>query len=658
MGSKPKRRWWQWVSPPRAQRWVLLLACVLIGATASHAQRLSVPVVDGTGLGRSVRLPEAWRAAPGDDPHWAAPSFHDSDWIPLKAEQALAANFGDVRSIWYRLHVDVPPNRPPVALYVEGLYFNYAVFVNGVQIGQQGSLDPAQGNQLHPPQGFRIPPELIDQSAGHLVIALHISSGPVGFLGFAPFGSAAHLELTGMDEVPLRESFRLAHQWSEPFVIAGLNLLVCLCALVIWWSLREQKEYLPLAIWTLCNVLAVAINFAGQHTGAAPASPLVLAHVSVEAISAVAEMEFVRLLLKRRADALWLSLEAAAFAIFFFEPLLATGRLSLRLAATVVFTRPLITEVFLWLMLLRGALRGNRDAPLLLLPVGLWSIADVYGIVQSIVFSSAKVLWPDLPKLHLFSYTVQFATVADGLGMCSLVLIILRRTIRLTRERADLAAEVAAAEELQLLLMARASRPTPGYRVQTEYRPMQQVGGDFFLVQPCEEDDTLVAIVGDVSGKGLQAAMRVSMILGVLQRSVMGEPDRVLETLNKALLAQGDLGFTTACCVRLEGDGSFCFANAGHLDPYVDGKELPTEGALPLGIDADARYPVQCGRLLPGQRMILLPDGILEARNKQGELFGFQRTAELVCLETAAIADVAQRFGQEDDITVLSLALA
>ncbi len=545
-----------------------------------------------------------------------------------------------------------------MALYVESLQFNYSVYVNGQRLGQQGGTDPLAPTVMHLAKAFRIPGGLVDAANGQVVVAVRVLGGPVGFLNMPPFRSKTRFALVSPEDVPIWQSFRLAHDWTEPFALLVLNLLVGLCGLVIWWSLRDQREYLALAVWLLCNVGTVGVNFAGYLREAGPTSGWYLCVALFAAVSTVAELEFMRLLLRRRERRLWLTLEAIAFLVELMDPLVSVGWLPLGVGAATVIIRPLITELFVGVVLLRGAMRGNRDAPLLLLPVALWSLTDIYKFVQLMVWLSSKVLLPDLPKMHWFSYTVSTQTLTDTLGLLSLVLIILQRTVRLSHEKADLASEVAAAEELQLLLMARASKPTPGYNVKTEYRPMQQVGGDFFLVQPCEEDNSLVAIVGDVSGKGLQAAMRVSMILGVLQREVMGHPDRVLHKLNAALVDQVDLGFTTACCVRLESDGSFCFANAGHLNPYVNGQELVSEGALPLGIDRDAIYPVQRGRLLPRERMVLLSDGVIEARSRKGELFGFERTLELVRMDASSMADVAQRFGQEDDITVLSLALA
>jgi sigma-B regulation protein RsbU (phosphoserine phosphatase) len=91
------------------------------------------------------------------------------------------------------------------------------------------------------------------------------------------------------------------------------------------------------------------------------------------------------------------------------------------------------------------------------------------------------------------------------------------------RERAAFAAELQAASTVQQLLLQSASRATPGFQVDSVYLPASEVGGDFFLVSPAP-DGSLTAIVGDVSGKGLTAAMRVALILGALRREVSYEP--------------------------------------------------------------------------------------------------------------------------------------
>ncbi len=225
------------------------------------------------------------------------------------------------------------------------------------------------------------------------------------------------------------------------------------------------------------------------------------------------------------------------------------------------------------------------------------------------------------------------------------------------RERAAYAAELQAASSVQQLLLQGASRPTPGFEVESVYLPASEVGGDFFYVHPAP-DGSLVAIVGDVSGKGLTAAMRVAMILGVLRRETSHDPAEILFMLNNALLAQGHLGFATACCIRLAITGEFDFANAGHIAPYTSSLELETVPALPLGLVIDQSYDLVKGKLAPGERLVLLSDGVPEARSKSGELLGFERTRALSIQSAAQIAGTAQEFGQEDDITVVTLKLA
>jgi serine phosphatase RsbU (regulator of sigma subunit) len=96
-------------------------------------------------------------------------------------------------------------------------------------------------------------------------------------------------------------------------------------------------------------------------------------------------------------------------------------------------------------------------------------------------------------------------------------------------------------------------------------------------------------------------------------------------------------------------------ANAGHLPPYLDGIEVPTANGLPLGLIAEAEYAETTVELTGQGRLTLLTDGVVEARNARGELMGFERARELSLERAERIADAAQEFGQEDDITVLSL---
>jgi Stage II sporulation protein E (SpoIIE) len=221
--------------------------------------------------------------------------------------------------------------------------------------------------------------------------------------------------------------------------------------------------------------------------------------------------------------------------------------------------------------------------------------------------------------------------------------------------RAAFAAELHAASTVQQLLLQSASRPTPGFQVESVYLPASEVGGDFFFVSSAT-DGSVIAIVGDVSGKGLTAAMRVAMILGALRRESSHDPGEILFGLNNALIAEGQLGSTTACCIRISLSGEYTLSNAGHIAPYRSGRELETPAALPLGLVRDQTYDQTRGQLTSGERLVLLSDGVPEARSHAGELYGFERLSSLTLMAAREIAEAAQRFGQEDDITVLTLA--
>lgn len=100
-------------------------------------------------------------------------------------------------------------------------------------------------------------------------------------------------------------------------------------------------------------------------------------------------------------------------------------------------------------------------------------------------------------------------------------------------------------------------------------------------------------------------------------------------------------------------------ANAGHVPPYLDGAELPIQPGLPLGLMPQSTYSESAFTLPPGERLTVLTDGVLEATNPATkELFGFDRTQAISMESAEGIAQAAQAFGQEDDITVLTLTFA
>jgi serine phosphatase RsbU (regulator of sigma subunit) len=236
-----------------------------------------------------------------------------------------------------------------------------------------------------------------------------------------------------------------------------------------------------------------------------------------------------------------------------------------------------------------------------------------------------------------------------------------RYSLEQSQRQNELEQEYRSAQELQRVLIPESMPTLPGYVVKGAYRPAQEVGGDFFQVIPiC--DDSAIVVIGDVSGKGLHAAMTVSLIVGAIRSTVemTEEPAGILSAINRRLHGRLQRGFATCLVLKLERDGACVMANAGHLPPYLNAAEIQSPPALPLGIVSEAEYDEVRFRLTEIDRITLYTDGLLEARNPDGELFGFARIAEMLANtgDAEKIADAAQNFGQDDDITVLTIAMA
>jgi len=149
------------------------------------------------------------------------------------------------------------------------------------------------------------------------------------------------------------------------------------------------------------------------------------------------------------------------------------------------------------------------------------------------------------------------------------------------------------------------------------------------------------------------------LIVGALRASASrcSGPAQLLSEVNRALIGRSE-GFATCLVLMAEPDSKFTVANAGHPNPYINGVEMETEPNLPLGLDAGVRYAEVTLRLGPDQLCTLVTDGVIEATSPTGELYGFERTQAISNKPANTIAEAARQFGQQDDITVLTLSQA
>jgi len=224
-------------------------------------------------------------------------------------------------------------------------------------------------------------------------------------------------------------------------------------------------------------------------------------------------------------------------------------------------------------------------------------------------------------------------------------------------ERAELRGELTAARQVQHLLIPGKADVAAGVTISAAFLPAHDVGGDFYLCRALP-GGTQRVLLGDVSGKGVAAALTSALLLGAADRCDNLRPQAVLKELNASLRNSGIAGFTTCLCADLLPSGVLVIANAGQLPPYHNGREIDVPAGLPLGVDPASEYSESQLQLAPGDALTFLSDGVVEARNAAGELFGFERTRQISSRAAEQIAEAAVAFGQQDDITVLTLSLA
>lgn len=342
----------------------------------------------------------------------------------------------------------------------------------------------------------------------------------------------------------------------------------------------------------------------------------------------------------------------------------------LLLAIPVMYGLPFLSEKFAWLPRLSdkasgvtllavqvpfivGSLgflawkwrRGNSEAGLLLPSFLLATAIEVLGITV-----------PWFREFHVRRFGFDFDDLSMFFFLVSVAPVLLFRHRRIVLEHERATAELDAAREIQQRLVPKSIPALTGCHIEAAYLPAHEVGGDFYQILP-RPDGSVVIAVGDVSGKGLKAAMTGVLAIGAL-RTLAFEglaPAAILMRLNAELVRASNDGFVTCFCGVLDHCGTLRFANAGHLAPFCNGREIQVTGTLPLGIDPNTAYEESTLALDLGDRLTVLSDGVVEAQSASGELFGFERTCQISAQTARSIAEQAQRFGQTDDITVLTL---
>lgn len=676
--------------------WTFLLLCSAASgvgqAALAQEKPAAAPAAAGAfsaaGIGTGSRTIDGlWQFHLGDDPDgklgWAQPGFDDSKWERVPADRPLSkalhhafTGFG-----WYRRQIMLDPaDKNPLSLYLPPLMDAAEVYWNGVKVGGLGSPPP------HPMYYMLDWPVAIPllsapgASSGELAIRIWRRPNNVqvpkygGFeeaprLGYTPV--IQHLQENAVSEFLRNEAVTFG-AWTV-FLSAGL------AALILW--LRRPSQ------WTL---LCVGIYFISQPIAGfclcAPSLSYTFTQSAVYIANFSMDTSFVFLILLLadlpnrpgvRGFRFWKRV------CFLYSAFMSLGMVISAWALLPVdrpnpaLTRFLDTPdtilgnstvVFLPMILIVCLVLGKRRLPRLFF-IAAAALDMFFNDLMNFLHDPFPNLFERLSSLYyapVFSIYGSALRVPNALRFVLLAAIVYAVWDQLSRELAEqrrVNAELKAAHEVQTVLVAAEERGATGYTVESVYRPASEVGGDFFQVIPLDGDGTLgdgtLIVAGDVSGKGLRAAMTVSLIVGAMRTLAERDssPAAVLAGLNRRLVGRTQGGFATCCAVRIDPTGHATMANAGHCQPYLDGQEVELPAGLPLGMVEGITYDEIAVAIAHGQQLTLVSDGVVEARNHHGELYGFDRLSQLMRERPTAeqVASTAVDFGQEDDITVVTV---
>jgi serine phosphatase RsbU (regulator of sigma subunit)/predicted ester cyclase len=240
------------------------------------------------------------------------------------------------------------------------------------------------------------------------------------------------------------------------------------------------------------------------------------------------------------------------------------------------------------------------------------------------------------------------------------------------RERERVEQELRVARSIQQASLPKEVPTLEGWQISPYYQPAREVGGDFYDFHLLPEG-RLGVVVGDATGKGVPAALVMSTTCGMLRLAAQGSasPGQMLQGINEVLFPNIPSNMFVTCFYAIlePKSGRLSYANAGHDLPYLhrngDAEELRARG-MPLGLMPAMSYEEKETILHSGEAALLYSDGLVEAHDPEGDMFGFPRLRSLIAehgeerslgalLLEELYSFTGERWEQEDEITLLTL---
>ncbi len=660
----------------RLLRALCVLAFLLFGAGGLRAQAgagaAQVFVADGLGRG-TVAVDGPWAFKTGDDVAWAAPGFDDSGWerVDVARPWGDQGHWAYAGRAWYRRWIAFKDLKDvaDVSVYVSDTSCAYEVYWNGRLIGRTDAM-PA--------------PTMLDQSGAKV---FRLGAPERGVLAFrassTPLDSTSPGDEDGLRAVPqvgsteaianLAAKERAALVRRKLLTVAQIVIYgqLTLLALVVWLRNRGQK----LLFWIFAFLLTTTIWVSLDQT----LFPWLLESTvatafygpTLHSIEDIALWFLLLYLLELddRYPALvkwtkvlaWITLcSVIADGLVYLMPYRDAHMLRFELldaASTIGFSIPAVFPFVLIALAFRKKMNPARKF------VAITAfLSDMYFVVHHTAVQGERftgLRFGDTmmnPMFTVWGVEVSVPAVLSLLLVCAIVYALYEYMLEQAQRQSVMVQEYRNARAVQQVLIPENAPEIPGYEIHSVYKPYGDVGGDFFQIIPVASGGVLV-VIGDVSGKGMPAAMMVSLLVGTLRTLAhyTQSPGAMMAAMNQRLIGRSHGGFTTCLVLRADPDGTLTMANAGHISPYLAGKELTLETGLPLGIVWSPAYVETTFQIAEGEQLTMVTDGVVEAREASGALFGFERTAAISAASAEVVMNAAQAFGQDDDITVLTL---
>jgi phosphoserine phosphatase RsbU/P len=643
------------------------LLSLLIASTATAAP---APTLLLAGLGNgALPVDGPWQFHTGDDPAWASPAFDDSGWESIQVNQTWEAqgHTGYTGYAWYRRHIDLGalPSGFNLGLMISSPQDVAAVYWNGHFVDTLGQFPPHPLWYWYPASRvFSLP------LATSGVLAIRVWKSPHTFASSPSEGGiivppliGGFAYLQGLKTVQRYETLR--GSIFDLFLDISTAMLAVAC-LAFWLRSRSQWMLFWLGISLLPGFYAIFFGPFADPTFRAlyeSIGPVVAAH---DASVYFVLIYLLRLNGNRRLVRFTAWLSIIILLLAFVDTVWAIGDWTWRFPHTFLVmdigvTIPGELFEFFGLYLVALVIRRRLDFASWFLVVAVVFNLLTQGITDILGLGARWTHWTLAVQANGVLFTIagnefRLGTLSSITQLVAVLYAAWRYSLEQRQRQNDLELEQRNARAVQQVLIPEAIPQVPGFAIDSFYEPAGEVGGDFFQVL-ATRDGGVLAVIGDVSGKGMPAAMTVSLLVGTVRTLAhyTESPGEILAAMNQRMLGRSQGGFTTCLVLRADADGTLAVANAGHIAPYLEGKELRLDNGLPLGVAAEAIYAESVFQLSSGVQLTLLTDGIVEARENSGALFGFERTAALSLEPAGAIAAAAQQFGQDDDITVLTL---